>query len=163
MPKGPSYTLMNEYPSSNQLGGGMMPGFMSALSPSAAKISDLLRPLLKKIRPRIPASPARQIQGSQRESIVSSNGAPQIPAGAPFTSHKPENLDVIHFIANQSSHPAMMHVNQLFNFRNKGNSPGNSSPSSGMMSKGYPNHNMNINNINNFYNQPQDEQKKYPN
>ena len=130
MPKGPSYSFMT--PDDYSVGGpkmtsnGMMPGFMSALSPSVGMISDWLKPLLKKVRPRIPASPARQVHSSRDSSGGGGNNYPieQIPAGAPYSSHRPENLDVIHFISNKSSYPSSMHVNQLFNFRKSGSGSG---------------------------------------
>lgn len=96
-----------------------MPGFISALSPSKAKISDILKPLLRKVRPPLPASPAQQLKEGPTD-------VPNIPGNAPYAgSHRPENLDVVHFIAHQSGNPqsggssggggepVVYHVNQL--------------------------------------------------
>jgi hypothetical protein len=108
----------NPWPSFPGFGGSFTPGmpripaFMSAFSPSKGKISDLLRPLLRKVRPpSLPASPAHQIKGGS-----SSPDVPVIPSNAPYSGsgHRPENLDVIHLIANQKrGQPAVIHVNQL--------------------------------------------------
>lgn len=99
-----------------------MPAFMSAFSPSKGKISDILRPLLRKVRPPPPVSPAQQIKGGP--SIESD--VPAIPGGAPYAgSHRPENLDVIHLIAHQKTgQPAVYHINQLVRSPSTGLIPG---------------------------------------
>ena len=106
-----------------------IPKFMSALSPSKVKISDLLRPLLRKVRPgQLPPSPGHQLHGvSAAPGHGGSKGssAPIIPGGAPYsnTGHRPENLDVIHLIAGpqaNSYQPAVIHVSQLVRHKNRG-------------------------------------------
>jgi len=99
-----------------------MPAFMSAFSPSKGKISDILRPLLRKVRPPSPVSPTQQIKGGP--SIDSD--VPAIPGGAPYAgSHRPENLDVIHLIAHQKTgQPSVYHINQLVRSPSTGLIPG---------------------------------------
>ena len=106
-----------------------IPKFMSALSPSKVKISDLLRPLLRKVRPGpLPPSPGKQLHGSPAPGgYGGSKGSnvPMIPAGTPYSNsgHRPENLDVIHLIAGPAANsyqPAVIHVSQLVRHKNRG-------------------------------------------
>ena len=116
--EGPHYGQVND------AGGGwsaymppmanFMPNFISALSPSKGKISDLLRPLLSLVRPIQPTSPLPPASPAQRVKGIAD--VPIIPGNAPYAgSHRPENLDVIHIIANHKSgpEPTVYHINQL--------------------------------------------------
>lgn len=134
----PEQYMMQNFPTYGKGSGNRwpkIPKFMSALSPSKARISDILRPLLRKVRPGpLPPSPGHQLHGMPPGNYGGTKGgggfkggsnAPRIPSGTPYsnTGHRPENLDVIHLIAGPTANsyqPAVIHVSQLVRHMNRG-------------------------------------------